>query len=210
MTTRTYALVMTVLSFIGLIAMLLAMSAIEQQRQARADQLSIEFTAEQDGLPIMGRVTDFQLQDQSGATMKLADMDDKVWVVDFIFTSCAGVCLKMSRSMSGLQRDFAGIEEVHFVSITVDPERDSPEVLATYAKKYEANHDQWHFLTGSIEDIKKLSIEGFLMGFGDEMINHSSRFILVDREGNLRGFYTGTEPEEVDRLRTDIETLRGM
>jgi protein SCO1/2 len=208
MTTRTYALVMTTLSFIGLVTMLVAMSAMRQEREVNAEQILGEFVMEQDGLPILGNVTDFQLQDQSGAMMSLADMEGKVWVVDFIFTSCAGVCPKMSRSMATLQRDFEAMEDVHFVSITVDPERDSPEVLTTYAAKYEANHDQWHFLTGSKADIKKLSTEGFFIGFGDEMINHSSKFTLVDRQGNLRGFYTGTEPEEVDRLRTDIETLR--
>lgn len=210
MTTRTYALVMTVLSVIGLVAMLFAMSAIEKDRQAVAERKSAEFTAQQEILPVIGHVTDFQLQDQSGAMMKLADMDNKVWVVDFIFTSCPGVCPKMSRSMSTLQSDFADVDDVHFVSITVDPKRDSPEVLAAYAEKYDANHVRWHFLTGSEADIKKLSTEGFMIGFGDEMINHSSKFTLVDRKGNLRGFYTGTEPEEIDRLRADINTLRSM
>ena len=208
MSTRTYALVMTTLCFIGLVAMLIAMSAIEQESQVEAEQVfTMDTVPEEDGLPLYGNVTDFALQTQSGAMMKLADMKDKIWVVDFIFTSCAGVCPKMTRNMALLQTDFADMEDVHFVSITVDPERDSPEVLATYAKKYEANLERWHFLTGSEEDILTLSREGFMIGSGDEMIIHSPKFVLVDQDGVLRGFYTGDEPAEMDRLRVDIATL---
>jgi protein SCO1 len=207
MTTRTYALIMTTLSIIGLVAMLVAMAALENDRKMRADQMSIEMQNPDEGLPKMGNVTDFELENQSGAMIKLANMKDKVWVVDFIFTSCAGICPIMSRNMSVLQKQFHDVDDVHFVSITVDPERDSPEVLEGYAKKYEANLQQWDFLTGTEEDIKKLSTEGFFIGSGDEMTNHSDKFVLVDREGNLRGFYTGTETEEVTRLAQDMQIL---
>ena len=207
MTTRTYALIMTTLSIIGLVAMLVAMAALENDRKARADQMSIAMQNPDEGLPKMGNVTDFELENQSGSMVKLANMKDKVWVVDFIFTSCSGVCPTMSRNMSMLQKQFLEVDDVHFVSITVDPERDTPEVLEGYAAKYEAKLEQWDFLTGTEEDIKKLSTEGFFIGSGDEMINHSDKFVLVDREGILRGFYTGTEPDEVTRIAEDIQIL---
>ena len=83
-------------------------------------------------------------------------------------------------------------------------------MLEAYGKKHDANFDQWSFLTGTEDDIKTLSVEGFFIGSGDDMVNHSSKFVLVDRDGNLRGYYTGTDSEEVQRLTADIEILRGV
>lgn len=210
MTTRTYAFVMTVLTCIGLVAMLVAMSALENEKERIAEQSDVELVPLEDGMPIYGEVTEFELTNQFGNLMNRADMDDSIWVVDFIFTSCAGVCPQMSKSMGILQESFKGVEDVRFLSVSVDPERDSPEVLEAYGKKHDANFDQWSFLTGTEDDIKTLSVEGFFIGSGDDMVNHSSKFVLVDRDGNLRGYYTGTDSEEVQRLTADIEILRGV
>jgi protein SCO1/2 len=163
----------------------------------------------EDGMPIYGEVVDFELTNQFGSPMNRADMDGSIWVVDFIFTSCPGVCPQMSLSMVTLQEYFKDVENVRFLSVSVDPDQDTPEVLEAYGKKHDANFDQWSFLTGTEDDIQTLSVDGFFIGSGDELINHSSKFVLVDREGNLRGYYTGTDSEEVQRLAADIEILRG-
>lgn len=209
MNSRTYALVMTTLSFVGLIVMLLAMSAIEHKRNTRAAQMAAGPYSDQERLPVLKQVIDFALTNQAGEEISRADMAGKIWVANFIFTSCPTICPNMTRGMASLQADFAVAEDVHFVSITVDPKRDTPEVLTDYAKQYDANLDRWDFLTGTKEAIQTLSVEGFMIGSGDEMINHSPKFALVDRNGNLRGYYTGTEIEELNRLRFDIEYLRG-
>lgn len=124
-----------------------------------------------------------------------------------MFTSCAGTCPVLTKNMAELQESFADRGELHFVSVTVDPETDTPEVLERYASKYSADTSRWHFLTGSLEDIHELAVKGFKVGSVDEPIFHSNRFILVDEDGSIRGYYTGTENLEMLRLRGDIDSV---
>lgn len=186
--------------------MLVAMSAIENARAERDKRVMAESLNNQ-GLDVYGHVTDFALENQDGAKVTLDAMRGKIWVANFIFTSCAGICPTMSKNMYSVQESFADFPDVHLVSITVDPTTDTREELTRYAERFEANTDQWQFLRGEKEDILKLAREGMLIGSGDEPVNHSPRFVLVDREGNLRGFYIGTEPEEIDELIGDIQEL---
>lgn len=197
---------MTGLSFIGLVAMLVAMSAIENKRSKQSQHVSAEMMT-QDGLDVYGHVTDFELENQDGLSVTLEAMQGKIWIADFIFTSCAGICPTMSKNMHTIQEAFKDVPEVQLVSISVDPTTDTQEELTRYAERFEANTDQWQFLRGETEDILKLAREGMLIGSGDEPVNHSPKFVLVDRQGNLRGFYTGTETEEIDELVGDIHTL---
>jgi protein SCO1/2 len=197
---------MTGLSFIGLVAMLVAMSAIEKQRSKQSQQVSAEMTTN-DGLDVYGHVIDFELENQDGLSVTLEAMHGKIWVADFIFTSCAGICPIMSKNMHVLQEAFKEAPDVQLVSISVDPTTDTQEELTRYAERFEANPNQWQFLRGETEDILKLAREGMLIGSGDEPVNHSPKFVLVDRKGNLRGFYTGTEVDEIERLVGDIQTL---
>jgi protein SCO1/2 len=103
--------------------------------------------------------------------------------------------------------------EIHLVSITVDPARDTPAVLAGYAKNYGADTARWHFLTGEKDAIYRLSIEGFKLGVDDTMgdeaepIVHSTRFVLVDQEGRIRGFYHGLEDPDLEKLAVDARSL---
>ena len=157
-----------------------------------------------------GKTPSFILTDQAGRSFNSASMRDKVWIADFIFTSCAGSCPRMSEQMALLQKRLPA--KTQLVSITVDPRRDLPAVLAEYAHRYSAQEDRWHFLTGSADDIEKIVQQGFRLsiaegGSPEEPVTHSVRFVLVDRAGTIRGYYDSTEPSQFDQLIRDASTL---
>jgi len=164
-------------------------------------------------LPVYGTVPEFSLIAEDGRTMALDDLRGRIFVVDFIFTRCAGTCPMMSRQMQVLQKEFADLTDIRLVSVTVDPEYDTPEVLRTYAHQYGASPDTWIFLTGEKSSIHRLAQQGFRLGVSDEggtaaePIIHSTKFVLVDRQGRIRGYYDGTEEESVKDLVKDIKVL---
>ncbi len=216
MTTRTYKYIMSTLSVIGLVAMIVAMTAVSKERQrlmqeaeASGHEVMLVPIAEDTTLTDepLGHITDFSLTNQFGKETKLSDLKGSIWVADFIFTSCESICPDMTTNMANVQRAFPDTPNVRFVSISVDPERDTPEVLAAFGERFGADPQRWDFLTGDKEYIKEISYQGFLIGSGDVMTNHSNKFILVDREGDIRGFYTGTDETDVARLTIDIRTL---
>ena len=130
-----------------------------------------------------------------------------MWLADFIFTTCAGPCPIMTERMSTVQHDLIDIDKLKFVSFTVNPDYDTPEVLKKYAKRYDADISTWSFVTGKYEQIQELIANGFKMGDEEEIVFHSTRFALVDHEGNLRGYYSGTEPMDHENLTRDIHSL---
>lgn len=172
-----------------------------------------------EGLPVLGEVPEFTLRSSSHAEVDAASLRGAPWVADFIFTSCPGTCPTMSAQMARLQRGLEerGLADVRSVSISVDPATDSPEVLHEYAKRFGADAERWLFLTGERSELHSLIKNGFKLAVaerspeentdGEGLITHSDRFVLVDGTGNLRGYYHGTDPADVDRLLVDIETL---
>lgn len=172
-----------------------------------------------EGLPVLGQVPEFALQSSRETQVRSSSLLGAPWVVDFIFTSCPGTCPTMSAQMARLQRGLAerGLEDVRSVSISVDPATDSPEVLRAYAERFAADTERWLFLTGERDELHSLIKNGFKLAVaersaeentdGEGIITHSDRFVLVDATGNLRGYYHGTDPADVDRLLADIETL---
>lgn len=168
--------------------------------------------AREPDLPAYYPVPDFSLTAQNGNTVTRGDLAGKVWVADFIFTNCAGTCPMMTDRMRKLQDALP--PEIHLVSFTVDPSRDSPDVLAEYAKRYGADGGRWLFLTGGKDALYDLSIKGFKLALDDsvgtetEPITHSTRFVLVDKQGQIRGYYSGTEEDELRRLSADVKKLR--
>jgi protein SCO1/2 len=160
---------------------------------------------------VITSVPDFSLVDRCGETVSRATLEGSVWVADFSFTSCGGACPTMTGQLSALQETLP--EDVRLVSFTVDPATDTPMVLASYADRYEAKEGRWFFLTGAKEDIYTLAREGFLLTVDDtlgtevEPIAHSTRFALIDREGQIRAYYDGTDPEEVARIDLDARLL---
>ena len=155
-------------------------------------------------LPIYGKVNDFRLLDTEGREFTLKDLKGKVWLADFIFTTCGGICPVMTKNMASLHRSYRLLNDVAMVSISVNPEYDTPSVLAQFAKKYDADTNRWYFLTGPRKDIEDLAIKNFKVGSAEESIFHSSYFILVDRYSNIRGYYDGTETNAVQKLFKDV------
>jgi protein SCO1/2 len=166
-------------------------------------------------LPTYGEVPEFSLIDHHGQEINLEKLKGSVFVADFFFTSCAGICPRMTEQMTRVQEAFKDEQRVKLVSFTVDPERDSVWVLSEYAKGWGAIDGKWFFITGEKKKIYELARKGFKLPVeeGDGGPNdfiHSDRFVLVDSKGRIRGYYSGTDPEDVDKLIKDVKlVLRG-
>ena len=158
-------------------------------------------------LPVLGTVHDFLLYDTKAKEFQLKDLDNKIWIANFIFTTCGGICPIMSKNMAALHRSYFRENDIEVVSFTVNPENDSPEVLAQYAQKLNADTSKWHFLTGSRETITDLAVNSFKIGSVAEPIFHSGYFILIDKKAQIRGYYDGTEQEAVRKLFKDVAQL---
>ena len=158
-----------------------------------------------------GAVPAFQLTNQDGRSFGSGDLANKIWIADFIFTSCPGPCPIISSRMSELQKPLENTD-VHLVSFTVDPDKDTPQVLRNYANRMRAQPGRWDFLTGNRSAIYDLSAKGFKLGVADGsdemgMPVHSTRIVLVDRHGQIRGYYDGTAADAVTKLIADTRHL---
>ncbi|MFA5060079.1 MAG: SCO family protein [Candidatus Omnitrophota bacterium] len=158
-------------------------------------------------LPVLGNVVDFSLLDSTQKQVSLSNFKNKVWVANFFFTTCGSICPMMTQNMMKVYKRFLDDPDVHYVSISVNPEFDSPEILTRYAQKYGADPLKWHFLTGPRESIQELAVKGFKVGTVDEPVFHSSYFILIDKNANIRGYYDGITQKGVDQLTADIALL---
>lgn len=160
-------------------------------------------------------LADFKYTNQDNQEIGLKDLEGKVWVADFIFTNCEDVCMPMTANMKKLQ-DLAkkeGIKNIEFVSFSVDPKVDTPEVLKEFASTYNADFTNWHFLTGySQEEIEKYAMEYFKAivkkpQTGDQVI-HGTDFYLVDQNGTVMKYYTGLNEIPLDEIMNDIKALQ--
>lgn len=168
-------------------------------------------------LPVLGAVGEFRLVDQHGREATGRELLGSVWVADFIFTKCAGPCPVLTTQMSMLVNTLPA--EVRYVSFSVDPERDTPEVLRKYAEAYGADK-RWTFLTGEWPEIDRLVRNQFKLTArrqtdpqpGFEVL-HDLRFALVDKRGRIRGYYIASngdyepQPEELKKLQQDVAAL---
>ncbi len=171
-----------------------------------ARRVSRPTDASEPPLPFLGTAPQFELENATGGTLTTADMDETIWVADFFFTSCPGPCKVMSSNMESLARTFKGDERVRFVSISIDPDIDTPERLREYAAMYNADPDRWHFVRGPEEEIHRIARDGFSIG-SVETASHSTRFMLIDGAGRLRGYYLGLETDDMAKLSEDIAKL---
>jgi protein SCO1/2 len=164
-------------------------------------------------LPVLGVVPAFTLTERSGSPIGTAQLTGHVWVADFVFTRCPDFCPALTARMAGLQKAIPpATDPVQLVSFTVDPAHDTPDVLRTYASHAGAA-EGWVFVTGPREVLSALLRDGFKVAYADDgpptaPITHSDRFVLVDRQLRIRGYYHGTEPADVARLARDAATLR--
>lgn len=164
-------------------------------------------------LPRLGAAPEFALVSEQGKTLTRADLDGRVWIADFIFTRCGGSCPILSARMAALAERTAAVPAIRFVSFGVDPEYDTPEILAEYGRRLGADPARWTFLHGERPGIRALIKDGFKLAIEDgvadsvEPILHSTRFVLVDGEGTIRGYYDGMEQPPVDQLEKDARAL---
>ncbi len=154
-------------------------------------------------LPVYGQVGDFALLDQNQSEVTRQTLSGKPWIANFMFSRCAGACPVMSVKMGGFQKSLG---HIRLVSFSVDPERDSPAALAEYAKKYAAESGRWFFLTGSKETLNNVSNSVHLGSLGD-LGMHSLRFVLVDADSNIRGYYDSTDAKAIQKLLHDAKRL---
>lgn len=157
--------------------------------------------------PVLTQLPDFNLTGQAGQPAGLGDLKGKVWIADFIFTRCPGPCPRMTARMSDLQRELVREADLRLVSISVDPEFDTPEVLATYAAQFHADPTRWLFLTGEKAKIHELAKSGFLVGGVDDVMLHTTRFVLVDRAARVRGYYDSGDKESLQKILRDARKL---
>ena len=168
-------------------------------------------------LPVLSRVTGFQLTNQVGQVVSASTLAGHIWVADIVFTRCPGPCVQMTRHLAELQRGLAPDSPVKLVSLTADPEFDTMEVLRGYADRFGAQPDRWHFLTGRKPDVYDLAIRQLLLAVGEsdpaqrardaDLFIHSTKFVLVDAQGGVRGVFEGTDPESGPQLLAAIRRL---
>lgn len=157
---------------------------------------------------------EFSLPERSGRLFSSAELKGKVWVADFIFAHCAGSCPLLSQKMKTFQDAWKGNPDFRLVTLTVDPDRDTTQVLKAYADDYHADPAQWFFLTGKKADVYKTIRQGFREVAepnsepdpGFDFI-HTTRLVLVDGHGQIRGFYDGESDDEVKKLQQDVKYL---
>jgi protein SCO1/2 len=153
-------------------------------------------------------VPEFSFTTQEGRTFTLSGMKGKINVMDFIFTSCPGICPVMSARMSELYQAFHSTDKVQFVSISVDPDRDSLETLKRYAGRYGVHDQRWIFLRAEMPQITDLYENGFKLS-GMLPAEHSAKLILVDGKGIIRGYYDSQDEISMRILQTHISALAG-
>ena len=163
-------------------------------------------------LPVIGTVPEFSFTTQEGKTLSRADLLGKVWVADFIFTRCPGPCPVMSSRMAEISRELKKADDVRLVSVTIDPDHDTPGVLKGYAAALQADPARWIFLTGPRPGIEEFTTRGMLQALAADPSNpsntvHSTRFLVIDRQGRLRAVHPLDEPELVQKLLMDIGNL---
>ncbi len=159
-------------------------------------------------LAVLGEVPSFRFTAQDGRQFDRAALDGNLWVADFIFTRCHGPCPLMSAKMSRLQKAVADYPDVRLVSFTIDPDHDTPKVLAEYASRYRADPARWVFLTGDKWALDSLGRDHFKVHSIDGSMVHSTRFVLLDRRSRIRGYYSSEDEGVIERLAADIRRLR--
>lgn len=164
-------------------------------------------------LPALGEVPDFSLTEAGGTALRRGDLAGKVWIASFIFTRCAEACPMMMRHEMRLQAQLPLRDDLRLVSISVDPDYDTTAVLTEYAKTFGADRNRWLFLTGDKGIVFGLAINGFHLGTTEadtakEMpILHSSKLVLVDRRGMIRGYYDSGDDTALTRLVNDAKRV---
>ena len=154
------------------------------------------------------RSPQFDLTAQTAQPFDSHSLDGHIWVANFIYTTCPGPCPMMSHQMRGIQLSTQATPSVKLVSFTVDPAHDTPAVLAEYAKHFQADPSRWSFLTGEMSRLNELGLNAFKLNSVDGNLDHSTRFVLVDPERRIRGYYLSSDDKFPRQLLKDIRQLQ--
>lgn len=168
-------------------------------------------------IPVLGQLPTFSLVDQNEQTFDRASLEGRLSVSAFVFTHCRSSCPRITAHMKGLQSRLSDVASVQFVSVSVDPRNDTPEVIKAYMTKNELDEGNWRFVTGEEEVIRHVVVDGFRVGLGDadseaagaEEIMHSNSFVLVDQEAQVRGYYRANN-DGIGDLERDLRALAAV
>ena len=170
-------------------------------------------------LPVLGNpghhVEAFSFINQDGKTITNNDVKGKVCVVEYFFTTCRGICPKMNEHMTNIAKAFRGNKSVLILSHTVDPKHDTVQAMKEYSLRFDADPNQWEFLTGDKQQLYNMARYSYLINAEDDTAGvsidkdfiHDNHYVLVDKDGRIRGFYDGLKMEEVNKLIADVNTL---
>ena len=204
--TKKQTTVILISFFIVLSTIFISYSYYETQKHPRS-------------LPTFGnpghKVGNFSFTNQDGKTITQNDVNGKIRVVEYFFTTCKGICPRMNENMSKVYQEFRGNKEVLILSHSVDPKKDTVGAMKAYSMRFDADAGQWMFLTGDKQQLYDMARNDYLVTAVDDTATkdittdfiHTDRFILVDRNGNIRGQYEGTKPEGIAKLIEDIKAL---
>ncbi len=154
-----------------------------------------------------GKAPTFSLTATDGSTLSSESLAGKVWLMNFFFASCPGPCPLINSDLRRLKANPAVKDHLRILSVTVDPNRDTPERLAEYGARYGAKPGDWDFLTGTPESIRTLIEGGFKLISPEDVSMHTTRIVLVDRTGEIRGFFQGTDSDAIKQMFQDVATV---
>ena len=172
----------------------LALVVIDLANQSRSD------------LPVFGNVPHFNFVERNGIAFGNENMKGKISIVNFFFTTCRGPCPIMNARVATLYKKYVTSDKVRFISISVDPKRDSLSVLKQYANDFGVTDDRWLFLRGDLEEVHRVSEEGFMLA-GDLPTIHSTKLVLVDETNKIRGYYDSFDEESLRLLTVHVREL---
>ncbi|UII77942.1 SCO family protein [Flagellimonas sp. HMM57] len=222
------------INFLGYLCIFLLVGFSSCRKEVKKTTASIEETSRVEHLPYFSdefftpnwitpgsneekefhKIPDFELTNQLGDTITQKTFDNRIYVVDFFFTSCPGICLKMTNNMTKIQEAFKNDSEVLILSHSVTPTIDSVSVLKAYADKYGILANKWHLVTGDKEEIYTLGRDHYFVenDLGEpksvDDFLHTENFLLIDKEKHIRGIYNGLNKSSIAQLITDIKSLK--
>ncbi|MBI5388630.1 MAG: SCO family protein [Verrucomicrobia bacterium] len=195
---------------LALTAVILALSLVVAKLPRGAGQAA-------QPLPVLGRVSPFTLTNQLGQETTLAKLQGQIWIADVIFTRCQSSCLNLTRRMAALQSKLPPGDKVQLISLSADPEYDTPAVFRKYAETHQADSARWQFLTGSKKEVYRLAVEDLKFVVLDksqekrepleEMFVHSTLFAVVDPRGQVRGYFDGATPTAQEQVLAAVRQL---
>lgn len=200
------------LALVATIVVVFGISMMKRRGDAPSDRTPAAIASTNTAVPTDDsgeprRITDFALVDTNGEPFTLANLTGQIWIADFFFKNCRGMCPMVLTRLADLQRAIPEDANVKIVAITVDPTNDSPQALSETAKTYGAKDGRWLFLTGDQHEIIRLANEGFLLPLSEDPSTHSFKLSLVDRTGRIVGYFDGTDEQQVTRLKKKIREL---